>query len=52
MILISVGAALFTMFSTKLGGASEPRRIAANVVSGIGFLGAGVILREGGGSLG
>ncbi len=48
LIFICVGAALFTMFSLKLAGPdNEPTRIAANIVSGVGFLGAGVILREG-----
>ncbi len=48
MIFICVGATLFTLFSVKLGAAVEdPVRIAANIVSGIGFLGAGAILREG-----
>jgi len=48
LILISVGSALFTILSIRLGAAydKEPTRIAANVVSGIGFLGAGVILEE------
>lgn len=45
LIFICVGAALFTMFSIKIGGENDPR-IASSVVSGIGFLGAGVILRE------
>ncbi|OGF60011.1 MAG: hypothetical protein A2Y62_18515 [Candidatus Fischerbacteria bacterium RBG_13_37_8] len=48
MILICVGAVLFTVFSIKLGGQGEATRIAANIVTGIGFIGAGVILREGG----
>jgi len=48
LIFICVGAALFTIFSVELAGDSDPARIAANVVSGVGFLGAGVILREGG----
>lgn len=48
IIFICVGATLFTIFSYKLGGAEDPVRIAANVVTGIGFLGAGAILREGG----
>jgi putative Mg2+ transporter-C (MgtC) family protein len=47
LIFICLGAALFTMFSIKLGGEDDPARIAANVVTGIGFLGAGAILREG-----
>jgi len=49
IILICVGATLFTIFSFKLGeGTNDPTRIAANIVSGIGFLGAGAILRDGG----
>jgi len=49
MILICVGSALFTIFSIKIAGPNgDPTRIAANIVSGIGFLGAGVILRESG----
>lgn len=47
MILISVGAALFTILSHHLAPASDPNRIAANIVTGIGFLGAGAILRDG-----
>ena len=46
-ILICVGAALFMMFSLKVGGGGDPARIAAQIVSGIGFLGAGAILRDG-----
>jgi putative Mg2+ transporter-C (MgtC) family protein len=49
MILISIGSTLFTIFSLKMTGeANDPTRIASNIVVGIGFLGAGVILREGG----
>ena len=49
MILICMGSALFTIFSINMAGPEfEPTRIAAQIVSGIGFLGAGVILREGG----
>ena len=44
IILICVGAMLFTSLSLKLG-ANDPVRIAANIVSGVGFLGAGAILR-------
>lgn len=47
IILICVGAALFTMFSLKLGGNKDPVRIAANIVSGVGFLGAGALMRTG-----
>lgn len=45
IILITLGATLFTIFSIKIGGISNPDRIAANIVTGIGFLGAGAILR-------
>lgn len=48
LIFICVGATLFTIFSVKLAGDKDPTRIAANIVSGVGFLGAGVILRDGG----
>lgn len=49
-ILISIGSTLFTILSERVGvGAGlnfDTSRIAANIVSGIGFLGAGVILQE------
>lgn len=44
--LVSVGAALVMVLSESIAGA-DPARLAAQVVSGIGFLGAGTILREG-----
>ncbi|RBY74553.1 MgtC/SapB family protein [Geodermatophilus sp. TF02-6] len=44
--LVSLGAALFTLTGTEIVHA-DPTRIAAQVVSGIGFLGGGAILREG-----
>jgi putative Mg2+ transporter-C (MgtC) family protein len=49
-MLICVGAALFAIISAYgFSGAIDPARIAAGVVVGVGFLGAGVILhREGG----
>lgn len=44
-ILICVGAALFTQLSVWVAGAvGDPSRIAAQIVSGVGFLGAGTIL--------
>lgn len=47
-MLIALGSALFAILSVELGaGAGSPDRIAAQVVSGIGFLGAGAILRSG-----
>ncbi len=46
--LVALGGALFVGLSSLLTGAeSSPTRIAAQVVSGLGFLGGGVILREG-----
>ena len=46
IILICVGATLFTVFSIKLGGDRDPARIASSIVSGVGFLGAGAIMRD------
>jgi putative Mg2+ transporter-C (MgtC) family protein len=45
-ILICIGSCMFTMVSKSIAGA-DPTRIAAQIVSGIGFLGAGAIMREG-----
>ena len=44
--LISLGAALFTVASALGFVGAEPSRIAAGIVAGIGFLGAGAILRS------
>jgi putative Mg2+ transporter-C (MgtC) family protein len=50
-LLVALGAALFTLVGaygfTDFGTASDPTRVAAQIVTGIGFLGAGAILREG-----
>jgi len=47
-MLIALGSALFSILSVELGaGAGSPDRVAAQVVTGIGFLGAGAILRSG-----
>ena len=50
-ILIAVGAALFTVMSYEMaeGPVADPSRIAAQIVTGIGFLGAGAIMRTGSG---
>ncbi|WP_460698933.1 MgtC/SapB family protein [Nocardia thraciensis] len=47
--LVSAGATLFVLLSAHgfSGGTADPTRVAAQIVSGIGFLGAGVIMREG-----
>jgi putative Mg2+ transporter-C (MgtC) family protein len=56
-LLVSVGAALFTLvsayawrdfsFGFQSGVTFDPTRIAAQIVTGIGFLGAGAIIRQG-----
>lgn len=46
IIFICVGATLFTIFSIRIAGDKDPGRIAANIVTGVGFLGAGVVLRN------
>ena len=56
-LLVAVGAALFTLvsaygwhdfhFSSQSGVTYDPTRIAAQIVTGIGFLGAGAIIRQG-----
>jgi putative Mg2+ transporter-C (MgtC) family protein len=45
--LVCVGAALFISLTRLMGDDQNPTRIASYIVSGIGFLGGGVILREG-----
>ncbi|MBS0283129.1 MAG: MgtC/SapB family protein [Proteobacteria bacterium] len=45
--LVAIGAAAFTDLGQRLGGDVESIRVIAYVVSGIGFLGAGVIMKEG-----
>lgn len=46
MILICVGSCLYTILSKESNSVS-PDRIASNIVTGIGFIGAGVIFKEG-----
>lgn len=48
IILITLGSTLFTIFSLLLDPGNTQTRIAANIVTGIGFLGAGAIVRDGG----
>jgi putative Mg2+ transporter-C (MgtC) family protein len=45
--LVATGAALFVMLGSMIPGESSPTRVVSYVVSGVGFLGGGVILREG-----
>lgn len=44
-MFICMGAALFTALSMHLGGANDATRIASQIIPGIGFIGAGSILR-------
>jgi putative Mg2+ transporter-C (MgtC) family protein len=46
-MLVGLGSALFAIVSMVSFGALDPSRIAAQVVTGVGFLGAGAIFREG-----
>lgn len=47
MILICIGSTLFTMLSLQIGAVTHSMdRIASNIVTGIGFLGAGVIFKD------
>jgi putative Mg2+ transporter-C (MgtC) family protein len=46
IILITVGSVLFTIFSMSMDPGFTRTRVAANIVTGIGFLGAGAIIRE------
>ncbi len=52
LALVSMGAAVFTLVSVHgfegFGTVRDPARIAAQVVTGIGFIGAGVMIRSGG----
>jgi putative Mg2+ transporter-C (MgtC) family protein len=45
IILITVGSTLFTMVSNSFD--VNPERVASNIVTGIGFIGAGVMFRQG-----
>ena len=46
MIMICVGSTLFTQVSISMSDMA-PERIASNIITGIGFLGAGVIFKDG-----
>jgi putative Mg2+ transporter-C (MgtC) family protein len=45
--LVAMGSAMFVMMGALISGSDSQSRVAAYVVSGIGFLGGGVILRDG-----
>lgn len=44
IVLICLGSTVFTMISQRIGGSDD--RVAANIITGIGFIGAGVIFKE------
>jgi putative Mg2+ transporter-C (MgtC) family protein len=47
-MLLTIGACLFTLVSAYgFGGSADPSRLAAQIVTGIGFLGGGAIVRYG-----
>jgi putative Mg2+ transporter-C (MgtC) family protein len=46
-VLVSIGAACFVLFSYRLSPPGDATHMAGQVVTGIGFLGAGVIMHEG-----
>lgn len=50
-LLVCIGAALFTLASIYGFEGGDPARVAAGIVAGIGFLGAGTIIRSGEGIL-
>ena len=46
-ILIAIGSALFTIISVSMtAGTGDPSRVAGQIVTGIGFLGGGAIMRN------
>ncbi len=47
MSLVICGAMMFTFMSLTVGGSDSTTRIAAQIVTGIGFLGAGIIFHRG-----
>ena len=53
-MLISLGAALFTVLSSQMAGdfRGDHTRIAAQIIPGIGFIGAGVVFRDRGAIIG
>lgn len=45
--LVAMGLAMFVMMGWVIAGANGQSRVTAYIVSGIGFIGGGVILKEG-----
>ncbi|HJL75903.1 MAG TPA: MgtC/SapB family protein [Acidimicrobiales bacterium] len=52
IILITLASTLFTLTSIEIAGDADPGRVAAQIVTGVGFLGGGVILKERGSIVG
>ncbi len=46
MILISTGAALFTLVANRLADENASTRLIQGVITGVGFIGAGAIIRD------
>jgi len=46
-VLVAVGAAVFVDLASRINGASGTTQVIAYVVSGVGFLGAGTIMKNG-----
>jgi putative Mg2+ transporter-C (MgtC) family protein len=46
-VLVCVGSAIYTLSSLAFGSTADPSRVAAQVATGMGFLGAGTIIRHG-----
>lgn len=44
IILLMLGSFIFTYISTRIGG--DPSRVAAQIASGVGFIGAGIIWKD------
>jgi putative Mg2+ transporter-C (MgtC) family protein len=51
-VLVTLGSEMFMMLSIMTPGDASPTRVAAQIVSGVGFLAGGVILREDGNVMG
>ncbi|MCS7214349.1 MAG: MgtC/SapB family protein [Candidatus Calescibacterium sp.] len=49
LVFVTVGSSLFSFFSFELAGffGGDPMRVASNIATGIGFLGAGAIVKRG-----
>ena len=46
-VLVCVGSAVYTLASMGFGSGADPARVAAQIATGMGFLGAGTIIRHG-----